>query len=121
MHVLAAVFRAVNDALAGRLKSRNVHSEIVFALGPSSNVGTANFSSRPFQHALVVTARSQRLAWQAGAPFVHGEVYPKGDLSSVDGRPRWDNLAAGHREMYIYIYTCDFLIIVPQFHRVDEL
>jgi EKC/KEOPS complex subunit CGI121/TPRKB len=38
MHVLAAVFRAANDYLNNRLKSRNVHSEIVFALSPNNNV-----------------------------------------------------------------------------------
>ncbi|KAF2404362.1 CGI-121-domain-containing protein [Trichodelitschia bisporula] len=37
-HVLAAVFRAVNDLLHGRLKSRNVHSEIVFSLSPNNNI-----------------------------------------------------------------------------------
>jgi len=37
-HVLAAVFRAVNDLLEGRLRSRNVHSEIVFCLSPSNNI-----------------------------------------------------------------------------------
>jgi EKC/KEOPS complex subunit CGI121/TPRKB len=37
-HFLAACFRAVNDAIACRLKSRNVHSEIVFALSPNNNV-----------------------------------------------------------------------------------
>ncbi len=37
-HVLAACFRAINDELNGRLKSRNVHSEIVFALSPNNNV-----------------------------------------------------------------------------------
>ncbi|KAF2090119.1 CGI-121-domain-containing protein [Saccharata proteae CBS 121410] len=37
-HVLAAVFRAVNDMLNGRLKSRNVHSEIVFSLSPNNNI-----------------------------------------------------------------------------------
>ncbi|KAL8691818.1 MAG: hypothetical protein Q9218_003036 [Villophora microphyllina] len=31
-HVLAAVFRAVNDWRNGRMKSKNVHSEIVFCL-----------------------------------------------------------------------------------------
>ncbi|KAI9764335.1 MAG: hypothetical protein M1835_007598 [Candelina submexicana] len=36
-HILAAVFRAVNDMLNGRLKSRNVHSEIVFSLSPNNN------------------------------------------------------------------------------------
>ena len=37
-HLLAAVFRAANDSDSGRLKSRNVHSEIVFALSPNNNV-----------------------------------------------------------------------------------
>ncbi|KAL1999215.1 hypothetical protein VTN02DRAFT_4882 [Thermoascus thermophilus] len=37
-HILAATFRAVNDYLNGRLKSRNVHSEIVFSLSPSNNI-----------------------------------------------------------------------------------
>jgi EKC/KEOPS complex subunit CGI121/TPRKB len=40
-HVLAASFRAMNDYLHGRLKSRNVHSEIVFALSPNNNIGEA--------------------------------------------------------------------------------
>lgn len=37
-HVLAACFRAINDLLHNRLKSRNVHSEIVFSLSPNNNV-----------------------------------------------------------------------------------
>jgi EKC/KEOPS complex subunit CGI121/TPRKB len=37
-HVLAAAFRALNDYLNDRLKSRNVHSEIVFSLSPNNNV-----------------------------------------------------------------------------------
>lgn len=40
-HVLAAVFRALNDYLNDRLKSRNIHSEIVFALSPNNNIGEA--------------------------------------------------------------------------------
>lgn len=36
--VLAACFRAINDLLTNRLKSRNVHSEIVFSLSPNNNV-----------------------------------------------------------------------------------
>lgn len=39
-HVLAAVFRASNDWLNGRLKSKNVHSEIVFCLSMNNNVGS---------------------------------------------------------------------------------
>jgi EKC/KEOPS complex subunit CGI121/TPRKB len=37
-HVLAACFRAINDQLNNRLKSRNVHSEIVFSLSLNNNV-----------------------------------------------------------------------------------
>jgi len=37
-HILTAIFRAVNDWMAGRLKTRNVHSEVVFSLGPNNNV-----------------------------------------------------------------------------------
>ncbi|KIW09543.1 uncharacterized protein PV09_00416 [Verruconis gallopava] len=37
-HALAAVFRAVNDMIHNRLKSRNVHSEIVFSLNPNNNI-----------------------------------------------------------------------------------
>ena len=40
-HVLAATFRALNDYMHDRLKSRNVHSEIVFALSPNNNIGDA--------------------------------------------------------------------------------
>lgn len=38
LHALAAAFRATNDLIEGRLRSRNVHSEIVFALSPNNNV-----------------------------------------------------------------------------------
>lgn len=37
-HVLAACFRSINDRLQNRLKSKNVHSEIVFCLSPNNNV-----------------------------------------------------------------------------------
>jgi hypothetical protein len=37
-HVLAACFKAISDSLNNRLKTRNVHSEIVFALSPNNNV-----------------------------------------------------------------------------------
>ena len=37
-HVCAACFRAINDLIQGRLKSKNIHSEIVFSLSPNNNV-----------------------------------------------------------------------------------
>ncbi|KAL4791972.1 kinase binding protein CGI-121-domain-containing protein [Aspergillus venezuelensis] len=37
-HALSAVFRAVNDYLNDRLKSRNTHSEIVFSFSSTNNI-----------------------------------------------------------------------------------
>ncbi|KAJ5103323.1 hypothetical protein N7532_003852 [Penicillium argentinense] len=37
-HATAGIFRAVNDYMNERLKSHNVHSEIVFALNPANNI-----------------------------------------------------------------------------------
>ncbi|KAL4925573.1 EKC/KEOPS complex subunit CGI121/TPRKB [Aspergillus undulatus] len=37
-HALSAIFRAVNDYLNDRLKSRNIHSEVVFSLSPTNNI-----------------------------------------------------------------------------------
>ncbi|PPJ50043.1 hypothetical protein CBER1_06802 [Cercospora berteroae] len=38
-HVLSACWRAINDQLEGRMKSHNVHSEVVFAMSPNNNIG----------------------------------------------------------------------------------
>jgi len=38
LHILSAAYRAVNDLLENRLRSRNVHSEIVFSLSPNNNI-----------------------------------------------------------------------------------
>ncbi|KAJ5988789.1 hypothetical protein N7481_003999 [Penicillium waksmanii] len=37
-HATAAIFRAINDYKNDRLKSHNVHSEIVFSLNPANNI-----------------------------------------------------------------------------------
>ncbi|KAJ6092633.1 hypothetical protein N7486_007922 [Penicillium sp. IBT 16267x] len=37
-HAITAIFRAVNDYLNNRLKSRNVHSEIVFSFLAANNI-----------------------------------------------------------------------------------
>ncbi|CEJ55848.1 hypothetical protein PMG11_02079 [Penicillium brasilianum] len=37
-HALAAIFRAMNDYMNNRLKSHNVHSEIVFSFNPTNNI-----------------------------------------------------------------------------------
>jgi EKC/KEOPS complex subunit CGI121/TPRKB len=38
VQALAAAFRAANDLIERRLRTRNVHSEMVFALSPHNNV-----------------------------------------------------------------------------------
>ncbi|KAH8813078.1 kinase binding protein CGI-121-domain-containing protein [Xylogone sp. PMI_703] len=38
LHILSAAYRAVNDLLENRLRTRNVHSEIVFSLSPNNNI-----------------------------------------------------------------------------------
>ncbi|TVY42715.1 EKC/KEOPS complex subunit, partial [Lachnellula subtilissima] len=38
IHVLSAVYRAINALHSHRLRSRNVHSEIVFSLSPNNNI-----------------------------------------------------------------------------------
>lgn len=40
-HLLSACFRALTDNLHGRLKSNNVHGEIVFCLSSNNNIGDA--------------------------------------------------------------------------------
>lgn len=39
LHAITAIFRGVNDYMNGRLRSRNLHSEIVFSFSPTNNVG----------------------------------------------------------------------------------
>jgi EKC/KEOPS complex subunit CGI121/TPRKB len=38
MQFLAASFRGINDFASNRMKSHNVHSEIVFSFSPNNNV-----------------------------------------------------------------------------------
>ncbi|CAG8979619.1 hypothetical protein HYALB_00012597 [Hymenoscyphus albidus] len=37
-HLLAAIYRALRDFQSGRMKSRNVHSEVVFSLSSNNNI-----------------------------------------------------------------------------------
>ncbi|KAM6480474.1 kinase binding protein CGI-121-domain-containing protein [Trichoderma sp. SZMC 28011] len=41
MHLLSAVFKAVNGSVTGALKTPNVHSETVVSLSPSNNIADA--------------------------------------------------------------------------------
>ena len=71
-HVLAACFRAISDSQNGRLKSRNVHSEIVFSLSPNNNVSqcfpyifstVTHLKSRSPNLSAVSAFKTQALTW----------------------------------------------------------
>jgi len=59
--IYAATFRAINDMLNTRLKSRNVHSEIVFCLSANNNV-RSSLGSRDF-YDLPLCAAYQKSGW----------------------------------------------------------
>ncbi|KAF7859483.1 uncharacterized protein EAF02_010931 [Botrytis sinoallii] len=56
LHILAAAYRAINDALEERLKSRNIHSEIVFSLSMNNNIAESfrRFGITPTTTSLLV-------------------------------------------------------------------
>ncbi|KAK4540079.1 hypothetical protein LTR36_009820 [Oleoguttula mirabilis] len=74
--VLAACFRAINDLLQDRLKSRNVHSEIVFSLSPNNNI------SESFRRFGVAETSRHILAVKVGGVQSQIEQHLKG---SVEG------------------------------------
>ncbi|KAI1003031.1 hypothetical protein K3495_g5177 [Podosphaera aphanis] len=41
IHLLAACFRAISNQLLNKLRTRNVHSEIVFSLSPNKNIASS--------------------------------------------------------------------------------
>ncbi|KAL3425282.1 hypothetical protein PVAG01_02073 [Phlyctema vagabunda] len=87
LHALAASYRAINDALAQRMKSRNVHSEIVFSLSPNNNIAE---SFRRFgvtattQHLLVVKVSTPALPVAADDVRAHLERCVDGDPVRFD-------------------------------------
>jgi hypothetical protein len=66
--VLAAAFRAINDRANGRMKSRNVHSETVFALSPNNNVST------PLQPVVGIASYAGPVLFHYGQHLIHQGV-----------------------------------------------
>ncbi|KAF2458289.1 kinase binding protein CGI-121-domain-containing protein [Lineolata rhizophorae] len=83
-HLLAAVFRAVNDMLYGRLKSRNVHSEIVYCLSPNNNIAE---SFRRFGITESTTALLAVKVGMASHPNITAESVVAHLNSAVQGQP----------------------------------
>lgn len=73
--MLAGVFRAINDSTHGRLKSRNVHSEIVFSLSPNNNVSRCMCTLTQFPRCCPLHKLSQRDSHlRRGRHFSVGEL-----------------------------------------------
>lgn len=66
--VLAAVFKAINDMESKRLKSHNVHSEIVFCMSPNNNVSiiihSFNSPAFPLRNVSRLQSHSENLGYQ---------------------------------------------------------
>ncbi|KAG4027473.1 hypothetical protein MFRU_030g01090 [Monilinia fructicola] len=79
LHVLAAAYRAVHDSLENRLKSRNVHSEIVFALSMNNNIAESfrRFGITPSTTALLVL----KVAPASSAPHIAAHL-----SSAIEGQ-----------------------------------
>ncbi|KAI7219054.1 hypothetical protein KC333_g3190 [Hortaea werneckii] len=79
--VLGGCFRAINDMLQGRLKSKNVHSEIVFSLSQNNNI------SESFRRFGVNDSTKDVLAIKVGGSDVDAENVEHHLLQHVEGTP----------------------------------
>ncbi|KAF7958338.1 hypothetical protein EAE96_001889 [Botrytis aclada] len=87
LHILAAAYRAINDALEERLKSRNIHSEVVFSLSMNNNIAESfrRFGIIPTTTSLLVVkvapASSASQISEHLSSVIEGEPVPFDDES----------------------------------------
>ncbi|KAI6884398.1 hypothetical protein KC360_g4275 [Hortaea werneckii] len=79
--VLGGCFRAINDMLQERLKSKNVHSEIVFSLSQNNNI------SESFRRFGVNDSTKDVLAIKVGGSDVDAKNVEHHLLQHVEGTP----------------------------------
>ncbi|GAB1738383.1 hypothetical protein NU219Hw_g3193t2 [Hortaea werneckii] len=79
--VLGGCFRAINDMLQERLKSKNVHSEIVFSLSQNNNI------SESFRRFGVNDSTKDVLAIKVGGSDVDAKNVENHLLQHVEGTP----------------------------------
>ncbi|KAI7590934.1 hypothetical protein KC343_g18255, partial [Hortaea werneckii] len=79
--VLGGCFRAINDMLQERLKSKNVHSEIVFSLSQNNNI------SESFRRFGVNDSTKDVLAIKVGGSDVSAKNVEDHLLKHVEGTP----------------------------------
>ncbi|KAI4104663.1 MAG: hypothetical protein LQ339_003741 [Xanthoria mediterranea] len=81
-HLLAAIFRAANDKVNDRLKSKNVHSEVVFCLSMNNNIAESfrRFGVSPATTSLYAIKLST-------TPSVTASTVQQHLLDSIEGNP----------------------------------
>ncbi|CAO1605510.1 hypothetical protein XANCAGTX0491_009027 [Xanthoria calcicola] len=81
-HLLAAIFRAANDKVNDRLKSKNVHSEMVFCLSINNNIAESfrRFGVSPATTSLYAIKLST-------TPSVTASTVQQHLLDSIEGNP----------------------------------
>ncbi|KAI6813657.1 hypothetical protein KC332_g11292 [Hortaea werneckii] len=79
--LLQGCFRAINDMLQGRLKSKNVHSEIVFSLSQNNNI------SESFRRFGVNDSTKDVVAIKVGGGDVDAKHVEHHLLQHVEGTP----------------------------------
>ncbi|KAI4720210.1 CGI-121-domain-containing protein [Aureobasidium sp. EXF-10727] len=84
MQFLAASFRGINDFASNRMKSHNVHSEIVFSFSPNNNIAESfrRFGiSDTTQHVLAIKVLSSDITAESVSQHLHQNI--EGDQVDV--------------------------------------
>jgi len=118
VHILASAYRAINDLVEQRLRSRNVHSEIVFCLSPNNNIAESfrRFGISPSTTSLLVlkvstpekpyTAEAVRSHLQSSVegtavPFGDNELAKSTDLARVKKIYKLNSSGAGGKKALV--------------------
>ncbi|KAG9637631.1 CGI-121-domain-containing protein, partial [Aureobasidium melanogenum] len=81
MQFLAASFRGINDFASNRMKSHNVHSEIVFSFSPNNNIAES------FRRFGISDTTQNVLAIKVLSPEMTAESVSQHLLQNIEGEP----------------------------------
>ncbi|KAH0377768.1 CGI-121-domain-containing protein, partial [Aureobasidium melanogenum] len=81
MQFLAASFRGINDFASNRMKSHNVHSEIVFSFSPNNNIAES------FRRFGISDTTQNVLAIKVLSPETTAESVSQHLLQNIEGKP----------------------------------
>ncbi|CEP11660.1 hypothetical protein [Parasitella parasitica] len=96
IHILLAVNRAVSDEFTGKLKTHNVHSEILYGFGVTNNIGktfsTFGIADDTTDVLAVKIDESERDAESHLRKCVQGHLVPLDDLSTTTDLKSIENI-----------------------------